>query len=437
MNTPGLTRPRKHVTVIGAGFVGLASALWLQEFGHEVVVVDPSPPEGNDPWRNAASFGNAGTFAPHGLVPVATPGLSRKVPGMLMDPAGPLAISWRYLPRLAPWLRAFMRAGRDAEVQRIAGVLANLLANADAGWQPLFERSSAAHLLRRTGCLYLYTSEEERRAGEYGMRLRERHGVRMTKVDADAIRTLEPNLTPLYHAGVFYEDAYTIHSPLELGAALARTFRDNGGRFIKGEATALASSRALLEVTVDGVRHSTDHVVVAAGARSAALARSVGDRVLLDTERGYHVLFPEAGALLNRPVCYARHGFYMTPMADGLRAAGTVELGGLAAAPNPVRTDVIRAEVSRLVPRAGEASKTWMGFRPSMPDSMPVIGNSPRATNVTYAFGHGHIGLTLGGVTGRLVAELVSGETPHLDVSQLRADRFSRWGGKRTMATAS
>ena len=425
---------RKHVTVVGAGLVGLASALWLQEFGHEVVVVDPSPPLGDDPWRHAASSGNACTFAPHGVVPVSTPGLAWRVPGMLLDPTSPLAIDWRYLPRLAPWLRAFLRAGREAEVQRIAATLAALLDQADSGWQPLYELSSAKHLLRHKGCLYLYRTEAEYEAGEYGNRLRERHGVRLTRLDAAQVRALEPNVAPLYHAGVLYEDAYTIHSPRQLGEALAQAFLAKGGSFIRGSATGLGSTRSLPQLSVDGARHTTEHIVVAAGAFSAGLASQLGDHVLLDTERGYHVTFPEAADLVQRPVCFVRHGFYMTPMADGLRAAGTVEFGGLSAAPNRVRSDVIASEVARLLPAAGAAGKTWMGFRPSMPDSLPVIGSSPATSSATYAFGHGHLGLTLAGVTGRLVAELVSGKAPHVDIRALGVDRFNRWGGRRKMA---
>ncbi|MFC5387401.1 NAD(P)/FAD-dependent oxidoreductase [Aquamicrobium segne] len=421
---------RRHVTVIGAGLVGLASALWLQELGHEVTIVDPSPPIGNDPWQQAASYGNACTFAPHGVVPVSTPGLVWQVPGMLLDPASPLAINWRYLPRLAPWLRAFLRAGREAEVQRIASTLATLFSHADTDWQPLFQLAGASHLLRRKGCLYLYKSEAEYKAGEYDNRLRVQHGVRLTRLDAAQVHALEPNLAPLYHAGVLHEDAYTIDSPQQMGEALAGAFQAKGGTVIKGAATDPMRSRTGMEITVDGVKHTTEHIVVAAGAFSGRLARQLGDPILLDTERGYHVMFPDAGKLVQRPVCFVQHGFYMTPMADGLRAAGTVEFGGLSAAPNPVRSDVIRTQVGHLLPNAGASGKTWMGFRPSMPDSLPVIGNSPSTPYVTYAFGHGHLGLTLAGVTGRLVAELVSGKAAHIDITQLRLNRFSRWGGK-------
>jgi glycine/D-amino acid oxidase-like deaminating enzyme len=171
---------------------------------------------------------------------------------------------------------------------------------------------------------------------------------------------------------------------------------------------------------VNGEEYAADHVVVASGAWSGALARQAGDRVLLDTERGYHVLYPGAGQLLGRPVCYPAHGFYMTPMADGLRAAGTVELGGLSAKADPRRTDMIRKGVALLLPGAGEATSEWLGFRPSMPDSLPVIGNSPASPRITYAFGHGHLGVTLAGISGRLVADLVSGRQVAINLSPLR-----------------
>ena len=422
---------RKHVAVIGAGFVGLASALWLQARGHQVTLVDRQPPLGNAGWRQAASYGNACTVAPQAVLPVATPGLVWQVPAMIADQTGPLSIRWRYLPHLLPWLLAFLRAGRKAEVDRIIAVLASLLGQAEAGWTPLFDMANARHLLRRNGCLYLYKSQAEFDAADAWHRRREQHGVNLTRLDAGAVREMEPNLAPLYHRGVLFDDAFPIDSPRQLADRLARRIVENGGTFLAGEATGVGGDGSRVAFSVDGAGHRADHLVVASGAHSARLARQLGDRILLDTERGYHVLFPEAGRLLTRPVCFAEEGFYMTPMADGLRAAGTVELGGLEAPPNPRRADVIAKGVERFVPRAGRAGETWMGFRPSMPDSLPVIGNSPTLPNVTYAFGHGHIGLTLAGVTGRLVSELVCGEPPHIDVAPLRCDRFSRWGWKR------
>ncbi|WP_429132227.1 NAD(P)/FAD-dependent oxidoreductase [Ensifer sp. 4252] len=197
-----------------------------------------------------------------------------------------------------------------------------------------------------------------------------------------------------------------------------------GGHFVKGEAKDLNVGERSVTVRVGEKTHAADRMVIAAGAWSRTLAKQAGDRVRLDTERGYHVLFPQGHGLLTRPVCYTEYGFYMTPMADGLRAAGTVELGGLKAPLNKKRTEMIRNAVRTLMPAAGEGTSEWMGFRPSMPDSLPVIGRSPRSDRVIHAFGHGHLGLTMAGITGQLVSDLIAYRTPGLDLLPFRSDRF-------------
>jgi glycine/D-amino acid oxidase-like deaminating enzyme len=415
---------RRHVAIIGAGLVGLCSALWLQRAGHRVSIVDPEPPLAGASYRQACSYGNACTVAPHGVIPVATPGIAWQVPGMLLDPLGPLAIRWSYLPRLAPWLLAFLAASRKSEVERIAGALASMLSHADSAWQPLLKQVGAEHLKRENGCLYLYKTDAQYRAAERDNQLRERHGVVVDRLDRPAIRDLEPNLAPLYEKGVLFRDAYTFASPKQLALALAEAIIRAGGRFVRSEVSAIETQANGVRLNTENEPVIADHCVIAAGARSGKFTKQFGDRVLLDTERGYHVLFPEAGRLLSRPVCYPEHGFYMVPMADGLRAAGTVELGGLAAPLNPKRTAMIRAGVKTLLPPAGEGGDDWLGFRPSMPDSLPVIGNSPKSARVTYAFGHGHLGLTLSALTGFLVSQIVSRRTPALDLNPLRPDRF-------------
>ncbi|WP_052029497.1 FAD-dependent oxidoreductase [Rhizobium sp. CCGE 510] len=415
---------RRHVAVVGAGLVGLCSALWLQRMGHRITIIDPAPPLGDASYRQACSYGNACTFAPHGVVPVATPGVIWRVPGMLLNPLGPLAIVWKYLPQLVPWLRAFLASSTKAEVERIAATLAVLLSHADAAWQPLLMQAGAERLKRHDGCLYLYKTEAQFRAADAENDLRERHGVAMDRLDQADIRSIEPNLAPLYHKGVLFRDAYVFSSPKQLAFALAQAFLYGGGDIVCGEVAAIEPRNDGIGLRIAGEAMLADHAVVAAGAHSHKLIASTGDRVLLDAERGYHVLFPQAGHLLSRPVCYPEHGFYMVPMADGLRAAGTVELGGLAAPLNPRRTAMIRKGVNKLLPSAGDGSDEWLGFRPSMPDSLPVIGSSCRMPHVTYAFGHGHLGLTLSALTGYLVSQLVAGQSPAIDLTRLRPDRF-------------
>lgn len=415
---------RRHVAVVGAGLVGLCSALWLQRMGHQVTIIDPAPPLGHASYRQACSYGNACTFAPHGVVPVATSGVIWRVPGMLLNPLGPLAIVWKYLPQLVPWLCAFLASSTKAEVERIAGTLAMLLSHADAAWQPLVAQAGAERLKRHDGCLYLYKTEAQFRAADAENALRERHGVAMDRLERADIQGMEPNLAPLYHKGVLFRDAYVFSSPRQLAFALAEAVVNGGGEIVRGEVSAIELRDNGICLRVAGKQILADHAVVAAGAHSRKLTASIGDRVLLDTERGYHVLFPQAGNLLSRPVCYPEHGFYMVPMADGLRAAGTVELGGLAAPLNPRRTAMIRDGVKMLLPAAGQGSDEWLGFRPSMPDSLPVIGSSPHLPRVTYAFGHGHLGLTLSALTGYLVSQLVAGQPPAVDLTPLRPNRF-------------
>jgi glycine/D-amino acid oxidase-like deaminating enzyme len=415
---------RKHVAIIGAGFIGLCSALWLQRAGHRVTLVDREPPRDGVSYRQACSYGNACTVAPHGVVPVATPGIAWQVPGMLLNPLGPLAIRWSYLPQLAPWLLAFLGSSRRSEVERISAVLASLLDHADDAWRPLLAQSRAEGLRRDNGCLYLYKTEAKYRAAEFDNGLRERHGVAIDQLGKTEIRDLEPNLAPLYERGVLFRDAYTFSSPRQLAFALAREIVAHGGHFMRDEVVEIESPPGRVTLHLSNADLAADHCVVAAGAHSRKFTRQLGDRVLLDTERGYHVLFPEAGELLSRPVCYPEHGFYMTPMADGLRAVGTVELGGLRAPLNPKRTAMIRKGVTQLLPDAGAGTDEWLGFRPSMPDSLPVIGRSPKSAHVTYAFGHGHLGLTLGSITGYLVARIVSKIPALLNMAPFRPDRL-------------
>jgi glycine/D-amino acid oxidase-like deaminating enzyme len=418
----------RSVIVVGAGLVGLSSALYLLRGGHRVTIVDRAPPRDGSDYRHACSYGNACTVAPHGVVPVATPGVAWRVPRMLANPLGPLAIDWKYLPRLAPWLIAFLASGRKVEVERIAGALAALLKGADAAWRPLMAEAGAMELREEHGCLYLYKSEAERVASDRDADFRERHGVNLARLSADDIRGLEPNLAPHYAGGVLFKDAYVIASPERLARLLAKAIVARGGRFVAGEVQDVRNGVETAAVDVGSEVLSADCVVIAAGAWSRTLAARIGDRVRLDTERGYHVLFPEGGGLLARPVCYPEHGFYMTPMAEGLRAAGTVELAGLAAPPNARRIAMIRTAVARLLPAAGQGTSEWMGFRPSTPDSLPVIGRSRKADRVIYAFGHGHLGLTLAATTGALVSELVTEGRTGMDIEVLGAHRPSIGG---------
>lgn len=261
---------RRHVAVVGAGLVGLCTALWLQRMGHRVTIIDPAPPLGDASYRQACSYGNACTFAPHGVVPVATSGVIWRVPRMLLNPLGPLAIVWRYLPQLVPWLRAFLASSTKAEVERIAGTLAVLLSHADAAWQPLVIQAGAERLKRHDGCLYLYKTEAQFRAADAENALRERHGVAMDRLDRADVRNMEPNLAPLYHKGVLFRDAYVFSSPRQLAFALAQAVIRGGGEIVRGEVSVIEPRGNGICLRIADKQILTDHAVVAAGAHSQA-----------------------------------------------------------------------------------------------------------------------------------------------------------------------
>lgn len=403
-----MTRTTKHaeVVIVGAGIVGLATAWYLQQRGHGVVLVDPEEP------GSGASSGNAGTFAPYGVLPLAQPGIWRTLPGLLMSPESPFSLNWRHLPRLSPWLVRFLRASNRTKAERGAEVLSLLLGEALGDWSVILDDLDAGSLISGNGALYFFRDARNWRNARGEVDARARFGIRQETLDGYDIGQLEPALKGRAAGAVFFPDAWHVSDPFHLAQRLAQRIKVAGGEFLKTRVVDLEKAgNHILVYTPEGPV-AADHVVVAAGAWSRPLAKSLGDDVPLDTERGYHVEFPGAADILTRPCCPVEHAFYMTPMDGRLRVAGTVELGRLGDAPNPARLAFIRRHVENLMGDLGEPGHTWLGHRPSMPDSVPVIGPSPNTDRVTYAFGHGHLGLTLAARTGRLVTMGLHGERP-------------------------
>ena len=409
----------KNIVVIGAGIVGIATALSLQRDGHRVTVIDRQSP------GHGTSFGNAAVIANYQCLPLGHWGVIKQIPRMLLSAERPLTIRWRYLAKLTPWLARFVWASRPRRVAEIGSALAQLSRNAAPDYAPLIEMADAGHLVVRSGLLYLYGSPESYAHGKPEIELRLRHGLQLQEVSAKEIADLEPNLAPIYHRGVLFPGATHLQSPLAFVERFAQSFVERGGTLLREEARAIErNDRGGVAVRTSAGLIAADCVVLAAGAWSRPLALQVGDRIPLDTERGHHVVFAGAQWLLNRPVGAAEIGFYITPMADGLRAAGTVEFGGLDAPLDPRRIRFLVRGARRLLPQLPEPASQWLGFRPSMPDSLPVIGASPLNPNVVYAFGHGHLGITFAAVTARMVADLIAGRRPHIDPTPYRPDRF-------------
>jgi D-amino-acid dehydrogenase len=410
----------QRIVVVGAGVVGLACATHLQLHGHAVTLVDPRPP------GEFCSFGNAGCFSRCSCVPLGLPGTWRKVPGWLMDPAGPLFISLRHLPHAAPWLWRLQRSTSMARVNRIADALHALLTVTLEKWRPLAARAGVPELIVQNGYAFAYASEAGYASDALGREIRRQRGVAIEVLTGAAIREFDPALSPrLTHLVLLPEQGHC-PNPLRLSRALAARLRAGGARFVDARAKSFESvDGRVARIVTDGGTIAADAVVIAAGAFSNELSSQLGGRVPLTTERGYHVMLASPAVAPRIPVASGEGKYFATPMEGGLRIAGTVELAGLEAPPNERRADALLDKAKRLLPGLGYASvERWMGHRPSLPDSLPVIGRAPRASNAFFAFGHGHVGLTAAAPTGEIVADLVAGREPFLDIAPFAAERF-------------
>ena len=421
-----------RVAVIGAGVVGLACAATLAQRGHHVRWIDPDPP------GQGCSGGNAGLFSLSSFVPLALPGAWVQAPGWLTDPKGPLTIRPAYLPRALPWLWQLHRSSRLDRVIASADAMHTLLAPTWDAWLPLAQWAGAASLIRRDGWAAAYRSGAALDGDALGWRLRTERGIRINTLTGSAVREFDPNLSPLITHLLHLPDQGHCLDPLALCQALARAVLGQSGHGAPlSDASAPVPARALgfevrdgrvAQVQTERGAIDVDAVVLAAGAFSGPLAEQLGARVPLDTERGYHVTLKSPSVMPRVPLLEAEGKWFATPMTAGLRLAGTVEFAGLNAAPNWRRADALVTRVPNLLPqlshRAIADADRWMGRRPSLPDSRPVIGRSPRFSNAILAFGHAHVGLTSAAMTGRLVAQLLTGERPSIDLSPFAPDRF-------------
>ena len=407
-----------NVAIIGAGFIGMASAAWLMRDGHGVTLFDPSGV------AQGASFGNAGTFAPYGCVPVNNPSVFRDIPRFLLSNDSPFRLRWSYLPQLAPWLARFLMSSRRANFEASAQALSALLSRAQEGYAPLLEEDGLARFVKPRECLYLYSSAASFDASRDSLDLRERLGVSFDVLESGAIRELEPQLAPIFARGVLFRDSWHFTDPAGFLEALYERLAARGAQLERAKVDAIEPDAQGVSLRLNGDARRFDHVVVATGARSREFAHQCGDDVPLDTERGYHVRYASASNLISRPCGWAERGFYMTPMSDGIRVAGTVELAGFTETRNRALLDLVTVSSKRALPALGAPDREWLGFRPTLPDGVPVIGASKASERVVYAFGHQHLGLTLAGVSGRIVADLIARRAPPLDLASYRASRF-------------
>jgi D-amino-acid dehydrogenase len=410
------------VVVVGAGIVGVCAAWHLLRRGAEVTLIDRDEP------GLGCSFGNAGALSFGSVAPLAMPGVMRDALGMLFDPSAPLRIPLSYLPKAAPWLTQFVRASNADDVRRISKALSSLLANSIEKHVEILDEAGATDIVRLTGQLYLYPNEKWLQKDAMSWQLRRDYGLRIDRLNREGILALEPEVGPDYPIGMFTPDQGMSFNPYRHVTSIASDFVRRGGKIVRDRVAAIETDGPRVKsVRGENATYVCDHAVICAGAWSAQLLSGLGYVLPLESQRGYHVTVAAPGITVSRPVVAADRKVFFTPMEDGLRVAGTVEFGGLARAPNRKRADYLVRDMARVFPRAQISAdwSFWMGHRPCMPDSLPVMGPS-RHRGLWFNFGHGHLGLTMSASSGDILARAISGEPSNIDLAPFS---FARFGG--------
>ncbi|TDH61457.1 FAD-binding oxidoreductase [Dankookia rubra] len=416
-----------RTVVIGAGIVGACTALALLREGHQVTILEPGAPGG----EQAASYGNGCWLSPMSVIPPATPGLWRKVPGFLADPLGPLAIRWSYLPRVLPWLARYLGSGwTEARVARTAVALRAILRGAPALHAALAEEAGVGGLIERRGLMYVYPTRAEFEAEAMAWRIRREVGIEWLELSAEELHQREPALDRRYGFAALVEEGGHCRDPGAYVAALVALAEAQGAKRVAARATGFRIEAGRLRaVRTEGGEIAADRAVISAGARSRALAAAAGDRLPLESERGYHAMIEHPGTGPRTPLMPSDGKMSITWTDRGLRCAGQVEIAGLDAAPNWKRAEILRDHLLRSFPALprdlpAERVKLWMGHRPSMPDGLPCIGPARATPDVVHAFGHGHVGLVAAPRTARLVAQILGGQSPEIDAKPYSPARF-------------
>ena len=407
------------IGVIGAGIQGMCNALFLQKKGYNVTLFDR-----DEPGNLSASYGNAGHFSPYASLALNRPDVLTDVPSMLLSATGPLALRWNYVPKMIPWFLKFILNCSKKKMMHTAKYTHQILDLALPAFDELFDEVDISGLVEKKGIMYVW-NDQNLASRELEISIRKEIGVEQQILTPKEIHDLEPNIKPFYHGGVYYSYARHTRNPKKILLKLFDNFLKKDGKFLKIyiQSLNIEEEKPILKSEVQSF--SFDKVVIACGAFSKKLTDNLNEKIPLDTERGYHVHFKDCEHLISRPVVFANRGFGITPMEQGLRVVGTVEFGGLN---NPLSKSRIRNLINGakyMLDGLPEHEDEWLGFRPSLPDFLPVIGPSKNYKNVFYCFGHNHLGWTLGAISGKIISKMIANENTNLNLEPYSSRRFS------------
>ena len=407
------------IGIIGAGIQGVCNALFLQKKGFEVTLFDKEEPE-----SPAASYGNAGHFSPYASIPLNRPDILPDIPAMLLSSSGPLALKWNYVPKMIPWFIKFLKKYSSKNMMHTAKYMHQILDLALPAYDELFEEIDISGLVEHKGIMYIWNNKNLK-SRELEINIRNAIGAEQQLLNKKEIHDLEPNIKKIYHAGVFYKKARHARNPGKIWLKLFKLFLTKGGKFIKSNVENINFNDQNPLIKTNGSKFVFDKVVITSGAFSKKLTDQMNETIPLDTERGYHIHFKGCDHLISRPVVFQNRGFGITPMEQGLRVVGTVEFGGLK---NPLSKGRIKNLVNNakyLLDGLPDHDDEWLGFRPTLPDYLPVIGPSKNHKNVFYCFGHHHLGWTLVPISGKIISNMIAEEKTNLDLKPYSSLRFS------------
>ncbi|MDA7489265.1 FAD-binding oxidoreductase [Candidatus Pelagibacter ubique] len=407
------------IGIVGAGIQGISNGLFLQKKGFSVTIFDR-----DEPGSPAASYGNAGHFSPYASVPINRPDVLTDVPAMLLSSTGPLALKWNYVPKMMPWFLQFIRNCTTKRMMHTAKNMHQILDLALPAYDELFDEVELGGLVEKKGILYIW-NDQSLKSRELEIKVRNELGVDQQVITPKEIHDLEPNIKPIYHGGVYYQYGRHARNPKKILLKLYDLFLKKGGKFLKMNIKDINFNDEKPVIKAETQSFLFDKIVIACGSFSKKLTDNLDEKIPLDTERGYHVHFKNCDHLLSRPVIFQNRGFGITPMEQGLRVVGTVEFGGL---DNPLSKSRVKNLINNAKYMMGdlpEHEDEWLGFRPTLPDYLPVIGPSKKYKNVFYCFGHHHLGWTLGPISGKIISGMIAEENTNLDLKPYSSLRFS------------